>query len=199
MTHTLNREGWLTEVAKLVEPVILDTGIVDDLPGYRVACGFPSKHATARSRRRVGECWRGEASTDGRFEVFVSPLIADPVEVAGILVHELAHVADRNENGHKGRFVRLARALALEGKPTATTVGDRFRDMFRETIEAVGDYPHAAMVVAANQKKQSTRLLKVECLDCLNEGDPYIVRMSRTAIEKGLPICPLHGLPMEAV
>ena len=59
----------------------------------RVSCGFPSKSALANKARRIGECWGVESSEDKSFQVFVSPLLKESVEVTATLVHELVHTA----------------------------------------------------------------------------------------------------------
>ena len=41
-----------------------------------------------------------------------------------------------------------------------------------------------------------TRMIKVQCPHCLNAGDPYVCRMSRTQFAKGAPICPIHERTM---
>ncbi len=75
----MNREGWLTEVAKQMEPIF--SGY--KLPAYRVTCGWPCKNALGARTKRVGECHGVASSTGGNFELFISPLLADPLEVSG--------------------------------------------------------------------------------------------------------------------
>ena len=48
--------------------------------------------------------------------MFVSPYLADAIEVAAVLVHELIHVFDNCRNGHKGPFRKIAKKIGLEGK-----------------------------------------------------------------------------------
>jgi hypothetical protein len=168
------------------------------MPKYRVTCGFPSKSALARKARRIGECWTVAASTDGVNEVFISPLLDDPVEVAQVLVHEMIHVADNCEHGHKGPFVVAMKALGLEGKPTATEAGDLFRAAIKPVLKTVGKYPHKRMDPTVGAKKQSTRMVKVECPGCEVDGEPYVIRMTRKQIERGCPVCPFHEVQMAA-
>jgi len=53
------------------------------------------------------------------------------------------------------------------------------------------DYPHAAITIP-DRKKQSTRLIKVACLN-----DNYITRISRATVDAmGCPICPACNLEM---
>ena len=109
--------------------------------------------------------------------------IDDPVEAVGVLVHELAHAATDGD-GHQGRFPTLVKSLKLEGKPSATTVGDAFRAEFGALIDSLGQYPHARLNVN-DKKKQPTRLLKAWCSSC-----GYTVRVTGKWAAIGLPICP---------
>ncbi len=51
----------------------------------------PERRRTPKPRH--GECWKVEASAAGRPEIFVSPMLADSVEVGAVLVHEVIHAA----------------------------------------------------------------------------------------------------------
>ena len=59
-------------------------------------------------------------------------------------------------------------------------------------IDALGDYPHATLMARSGTKKQSTRLIKCQCLDCGST-----VRTTRKYLEFGTPICPLDEITME--
>jgi hypothetical protein len=195
------REEWLVNVAKQCEAMfapLLKQGTFaqSKKPKYRVTCGFPSKSALARKSRRIGECWAPEASTDETVEIFISPLLDDPARVAGVLVHEMIHAYDRNVNGHKGPFVTAMKALGLEGKPTATTEGELFLANIKPVLRSVGKYPHKAMDPKAGAKKQTTRMIKVDCPLCEDDGEPYVIRMTRKQIERGCPLCPFHETDM---
>ena len=181
----MNREQWLDKAVSEIRPVFEVRGF--PLPEkIRVTCGFPSKNARSRSRR-IGEHWSPNASSDGTHEIFVSPVLAESYEVLGTLVHELCHAAT-NGDGHKGRFPACARALLLEGKPTHATGGEAFKQSMSELIEELGEYPHAAMNIGVEQKKQSTRLLKAFCPDC-----GYTIRLTAKWASLGLPECPQDG------
>jgi hypothetical protein len=77
-------------------------------------------------------------------EILISPVVDDVFRVLGILVHELAH-ASTDGDGHKGRFPALVKALSLEGKPTATTEGAKFKAEYLPLLEDLGVYPHAKL------------------------------------------------------
>src|SRR5439155_21536293 len=120
--------------------------------------------ATASRNRRIGECWHAQCSADGTREVFISPTLADGVEVAGVVVHELVHAA--GYMGHGADFGRVARALGLTGRMTATVPGEALvADLLALTAE-LGSYPHATLTPGDDERKQGTRLLKVMCGAC---------------------------------
>lgn len=103
----MTREEWLTSAVQHLASVFADAG--KSLPDVRVSCGFPSKGATSRKQQRVGECWATHAATDGRQQVYISPVIADSVEVLAVLTHELCHAISRTvprpdpDTPHKAR------------------------------------------------------------------------------------------------
>lgn len=101
-----------------------------------------------------------------------------------VLVHELVHAADDCRSGHKGAFRRLATAIGLTGRMTATVAGPELAARLHALAEELGPYPHAALD-ASMRKKQSTRMLKVVCPDC-----GYAVRTTNKWLEIGVPTCP---------
>lgn len=181
------REQYLNAALEELRPVFDAKG--HSLPDLiRVTCGFPSSKARSQ-HRAIGEHWSPAASDDGHHEILISPVMDDPYEVFGILVHELCHAATDGD-GHRGRFPALARALWLEGKPTSTTIGTQFRVQFQALVESLGTYPHAALNVGRTRKVQSTRMLKAFCPAC-----GYTIRLStKWAYDSNnntnLPLCP---------
>jgi len=137
-------------------------------------------------------------SSAGRTEIFISPVLDDSIKVAEVTLHELAHAAVGVQHGHRKPFIRAIRLLDLGGKPTATVPTDEMRAWVQPIIDRIGEYPHAAMSLS-QVKKQTTRMIKVECPECDYEGEPYIVRMSQKQIDaKGCPICPVHDISMQS-
>ncbi len=175
----MNREQWLTELAVKIEP-LFDV----PLPSYRVACSWPSKSATSAKNRRIGECWAAKCSEDDTTEIMLSMAIDDKLQVAETLVHEMCHAVVGVEHGHKAPFKRVALAIGLEGKMTATHAGTELSERLNDLIAELPEYPHAKINAAnSGKKKQSTRMLKVVC-EC-----GYTVRMARKWAEVGLPLC----------
>lgn len=180
----MNREDWLHQVAKELEADLNTAG--GALPKkLRITCGWPSRGAFASRSRRIGECWLA-GSEDGHIEVFVSPAISDGVEVAAVLAHELVHAS--GIKGHGVPFKRIAVALGLEGKMTATVAGEGLKARLNDIVARIGAYPHSKLDKSASpHKKDGTRLIKVVCP---SPGCGYTIRVTQKWIEVGYPTCP---------
>ncbi len=85
---------------------------------------------------------------------------------------------------------RIALAVGLAGKMTATHASPELTERLNVLCSQIGPYPHTSLD-RSQLKKQSTRMLKVECPEC-----GYTVRTTAKWIEAGLPTCPC-GTEME--
>jgi hypothetical protein len=186
----MTREDWLTARITDLRPWFTAQALtVPD--GVRVSCGWPSTKALSNRRKRIGECWPETSSADGHHELFISPAIAEPVEVVAVLIHELIHATVGCKHGHKKEFSRAARALGLVKPWTATTAGPELTERLNALISTVPAYPHAVLTANTLRKKQSTRLLKAGCSDC-----GYVIRVTQRWADTGLPTC-VCGSEME--
>jgi hypothetical protein len=208
-TRPETREQWLERAVLKLRPILdevkdafheEDEADSRDLPAVRVSVGWPSRNGLGKKSKTIGQCWKSKVATDGLPQIFISPLLGgsvrgDVIEMLGVLLHELIHAWDDCESGHKGRFVRTIRAIGLEGKPTATTVGADLAERLNAVIEELGDYPHATLNPFEMEKqrpKQSTRMLKVVC-----PNDGYTARTTRKWLDElGAPRCPC-GMELE--
>lgn len=139
---TMNREAWLMEIAKGMEPIFK----AYSLAPYRLTCGWPCKNALATRKRVVGECHSNLISAGKIHEIFISPLLADSLEVAGTVCHELAHIAAGLAAGHKGKFIGVCKYVGLtNGKPTTAMPGAPLSNTLAKLIGGIGDYPHKAL------------------------------------------------------
>ena len=189
----MNREQWLGLLAKEFDSEFERHGY--SLKPYRISCGLPSRGAFSNKRRCTGECWYDDSSADKTHEIFISPTIADSIEVGHVLVHELCHVAVGPKAGHKTPFKRCAIAMGLIGQMTATVASDELAERLHTFSKKHGPYPHAVLLNKSNgKKKQDNRQLKATCpnesCDYLIETNkPYTVRLSRTVFEAYPPFC----------
>lgn len=156
------REEWLNAFTAAARPIFAER----DHP-------LPEKvHASFgfmfRSSKAIGQCWRPEASEDGVSQVFISPVTGGDNSrlIAGILTHELCHAVTPGDK-HGKLFGACARAMGLEGKLTQACDGPDFWAWAERIVEALGECPHSRIdPTASGVKKQKTRLLKGECVDC---------------------------------
>jgi len=185
----MNRETWLATATKRLRTHFKACGYT--IPAnVRSTCGWPSKSATSRKRKRIGECWDSTASAGDVFEIFISPAISDLNEVVDTLAHELVHATVGLKAKHGAAFKRCATKVGLVGKMTATTGGPEFRAW--TAARKFKPYPHAELRASSAGPRQTTRMLKVTC--AINTD--YIVRMSASAFETGAPTCPCCTEPM---
>ncbi len=189
------RESWLRSATAGLRPYFESCGFA--IPAnIRYAIAFPS---TGRSGRRVGECWHSSTSEDGNFEIIVRADIADPIEVLGILTHELIHAVLPIDAGHGKLYRDAAIKIGLEGKMRHAMPNQLLRARLAELADSLGTLPHAKLNIdrgrdnrpADRAKKQRTRLLKAECA---GTGCGYTVRITAKWVDDlGAPHCPKHG------
>lgn len=180
---TQTREEWLHAVAENVRPVFKKAGypLAKD---FRIGVGWPSSRALSGGKARVlGECWQPEAADDKKANLVVSLYLYESVQVAGTVIHELAHTVTKGE-GHKGKFVDCIRKIGLLGKPTEAAEPDPvLLERLNGLFKTIGQYPHAR-VDGVRRNKQGTRMIKLTCPGC-----GYVVRTSQKWIDMGVPEC----------
>lgn len=226
ITNQQTREEWLQSCVTALRPMFALHGatIPDNI---KVSCGFPFGRRGLTSLHAIGQAWPASLSTAGDIEIFISPALDDGARVADVLAHECVHAAIGNHKGHGPEFKRLAEAIGLTGKMTATVAGDKFRHWFNATGIRLGKYPHARLIVVRqpNEPKgpsgpdgpslplppqpripggaiiyrpQSTRMVRCYCPGCAAEDESYIIRTARNNLTRlGPPRCPKHGTMQE--
>lgn len=175
-----NRESWLTELAKQIVPLFKGFKI----DPWRITCGWPSVNGMGTKTRRVGECHGPKSSKGKIFELFISPTLEKPGEVAGTVAHELAHVAAGIDAAHGKFFKRVCHQVGLtKGKPTQAMPGERLASILAGFAEKLGAYPHSAIVPDLKTSNPSSTLsLECECGCRVSMGRKW-------ADEVGYPVC----------
>ena len=197
------REEWLQAAVNLIAPMFAKVDApIPDLG--RAAIGFPSKGAKGNC---VGECWHSTASADQHFEIFIRPDKSDPVEVLGILTHELVHAAVPLGSGHGPIYKALALKIGLIGKMRHAMPGIHLTEVLKGFSTELGPFPHASLNIeyreSAPRKKQKTNLLKAFCEGVKDdsgkvmEACDYVCRITSIHAKKGAPICGVHSLRMQ--
>lgn len=160
-----HKEVWLGEALdQFVRPHFEAAGY--KVPEHvRISTGWPSRGGLATKQRTIGQAWTVDSSDDGVHETIISLYLDDPIKVLGVLIHEVVHHVVGVEQGHGKAFADCMKAVGLCGKPTATEESEELVCELKKWIKTLGQYPHAKLD-GNNQKKQSTRLLKLECAAC---------------------------------
>jgi hypothetical protein len=183
---TMNREAWLTEMARQLETILFPKA---KLEPYRITCGWPCRNAMGKRFRRVGECHGAKSSKDGHHEIFISPLLDDPLEVAGTVAHELVHVAVGLNAKHGRYFWEICCIAGLtKGPPTQAAPGPKLNERLGKIIAVQGAYPHQAIVPVA-KVVHAASVVKVCCVDC-----GCVAVLSNKWLDKaGYPTCGCGG------
>ena len=164
MTNTQTKEEWLSDAVFQIEDEFKTEGL--SMPAkWRISSGFPSKGGLAVKKRTIGQCWSPEASKDGTTEIIISITQDDESKILGVIAHEMVHAVLGIDAGHGPKFKKMANAIGLVGKMTATEESDDFLGRVSVILDRLGEFPHAALDHTVGQKKQSTRMIKVTCQD----------------------------------
>jgi len=183
MSDVKNREAWLTDVAHAVEPLFDGFAVAP----YRVTCGWPASGGL--TGRVLGECHGVKSSAGGVHELFISPRLDKPLEVAGVLVHEMAHVVAGVDARHGAGFLRICGHVGLtKGKPRSRMPGTALDAHLSKIIEAHGVYPHQSLKPAVKVVARRLSQVKLVCVcGCT-------CRMSAKWLEEaGFPTCGCGG------
>jgi hypothetical protein len=142
-------------------------------------------------KQTLGQCFDSKVSTGEVHELFITPLLDKPLEVAGVVLHEMTHVAAGVDAGHKGRFIRIAQQVGLtKGKPVHALPGERLSEYLQKLIEQLGPYPHTALKPILKSKKTKSKDVTLACEDCTCK-----VRITAKWLdESGVPTCGCGGL-----
>jgi hypothetical protein len=193
-----NREAWLKEVGQELTPHV-EKAVKDILdkkmamPKWVATVGFPSKNALSVKKRVIGQCWHGMVSKDGVVQIFISPVIAEPMEVVATMAHEMIHAILPVGTGHNKPFPSVAKQMGLVGKPTATVAGEEFIKLVEPFIAEAPSFPHSPLQPNPQFKPQGTRLIKAMCSQC-----GYNARITKKwLVDAGAPICPTCNEPLE--
>lgn len=178
----LTREQYLEQAMKeLTKLLSIHTEVPKDM---RVSCGLPKGQSGA-----IGQAWPRSRSSKGINELFISPEIDDSEQVLHVLMHEMIHGCLDCEYGHKGLFKRIALAVGLTGKMTATVAGSTLKIQLQEVIKKLGKYPHNELDTT-RIKTQTTRNILIECTACAAKFRTSRKTMNEAIISMSNAHCP---------
>src|SRR3954469_2142920 len=125
--HRRTREDWLLDAYEALRLWFKERAGLALPEMIRLSAGF-GYGAKAENKILLGQAWATWKAKDKVNQVFVSPEVADPIEVLEIMVHELVHVVDDCTHKHGKEFKTIAVAVGLTGRMTEVHVTDELRD-----------------------------------------------------------------------
>ena len=188
------REDWLMQASKLIETQILSPQGASMPEKYDIGVGFPSV------TKAIGQAWSKDASVDeNTYHILIAPTLGnkDIINMLQVLLHEMIHCSVGIDQKHGGEFKRVARAVGLEGRLTATYVseGSDLYNQLKSVSEQVGwEYPHQEIVLKPKETKPRAK----NFVQLVSPNNPeYIVKMKKDIYEAmGAPVDP-EGDEME--
>ena len=197
-----SREAWLRSATKELRHHFDQAGYpLPDRIRFAIALTSSGRNVEARP----GECWHSSVSADDTWEIIIRADKSDPVEVLGILVHELVKTTLPIEAGHGKLYKKAAAAVGLQGPSRTAYPTPLLAHRLADIAAAIGPLPHASLDIAKGPrpvsrpvgapKKQKARMRKAECQATDDHGNVcgYTVRVASKWADLGPPGCPKHG------
>ena len=190
MSNTkITRELWLQNAVDLVSPIFKNRGYT--IPKIQVSCGFPS---TGNKSKHVGQCWGRSSTNDGTNQLFISPVLDEPVQVLDTLVHELVHAVDDCMHHHGPEFKKIATDVGLQGLMREASAGPWLLEQLTAISRQLGKYPHSKINLAHSSSKKTGPRPRAKCKKCGYEVTPL-----KKWLHMGPPLCPKHTTEMEPI
>ena len=186
------REDWLQAAIAKFRPTMKSAGA--PIPSKIEAIVSWPKNAR---KGTIGQCFGKGWSKAGVTYVSVSPVLGDePTRVLDVLLHELIHAS--GITGHGADFRKIALAVGLTGKMTATVAGPELTKRLATMVKQLGAYPHPTMLdhEEGAKKKKPRGKAHIRCISPVDET--YSAWVPAKGFEMhGAPLCPISGRLME--
>ncbi len=183
------REIWLENAVGMLSPIFKQKGY--DMPKIKVSCGFPS---TGNKSKHIGQCWGRSSTTEGVNQLFISPVLDEPVQVLDTLVHELVHAIDDCVHHHGPEFKKIATDVGLQGNMREATAGAWLKEQLTTIAKQLGKYPHTKINLAHSASAKTGPRPRAKCKKCGYEVTPL-----KKWLFMGPPLCPKHTTEMEPI
>ena len=187
--NKITRELWLQNAVDLVSPIFKNKGYT--IPKIQVSCGFPS---TGNKSKHVGQCWGRSSTNDGTNQLFISPVLDEPVQVLDTLVHELVHAVDDCMHHHGPEFKKIATDVGLQGLMREASAGPWLQEQLTGIARQLGKYPHSKINLTHSSSKKTGPRPRAKCKKCGYEVTPL-----KKWLHMGPPLCPKHTTEMEPI
>ncbi|MGV1045457.1 hypothetical protein [Limnohabitans sp.] len=138
-------EVWLNEAVELLRPGFADAGF--EIPPVHLSVGFSTDgYKPAAKKNTIAVCHAKCMTVDGINEIFISPIVYEPVNVLSLLVHELIHAIDDCKSGHGEGFLKISYALKCADNPSVSVLEFREKvQQYRAIADQLGRYPRSGV------------------------------------------------------
>ena len=119
---------------------------------------------TGQNNRTLGVCYKAHVN-NGVNLITLNIATTDrenSERILDILCHEIIHAIDNNENGHGPVFKKMALAIGLEGKMTATTATKKLTKKLAKVVKKIGEFPEQAINLHG-LRQDTNRNIKLQC------------------------------------
>lgn len=183
------REEYLHAAIKAIRPEFERQG--SPLPKV-IRAGMCPPHSAKQSA--IGFAWHAGNSKNER-EIWISATISDELQILGVLVHELCHIALPVGTGHGPKFKALGTKMLLTGVPTCMGSGSpEFAAFWKPLRAALGAFPAGSFPRGTTMAKPqpSAKHKNVNCPVCGFHAKVLVDQM-----DLGRLRCPVHGEVLE--
>jgi hypothetical protein len=105
-------EVWLHEAMELLRPKFAEAGY--EIPPVHLSVGFSSAGYRVNTKRQIwGMCYSRRMDKDAINQIFIAPILDDPMDVLSTLAHELVHAIDDCKHSHGPVFKQISKDLKL--------------------------------------------------------------------------------------
>jgi hypothetical protein len=138
-------EVWLNEAVELLRPDFAEAGY--EIPPVHLSVGFSTDgYKPTAKKNTIAVCHAKCMTVDGINEIFISPIVYEPVDVLSLLVHELVHAIDDCKSGHGEGFQKIS--VALKCGDNLSVPNMEFREQvqkYRTIADKLGRYPRSGV------------------------------------------------------
>tara|TARA_R110002051_G_scaffold94181_1_gene163910 strand:+ start:1373 stop:1978 length:606 start_codon:yes stop_codon:yes gene_type:complete len=180
-TSNLSRENYLIQTADIMRKSLFSPKGYK-VPKVELSISWATSGNRGKHGKTGGQCFAKRLHENNINQIIISPAysgstIKGTLRILDILAHELVHAVDDLKSGHKKAFKDCATAIGLIGKMQSTEASKELNGWLRKNIvDKLGKFPHGK-VSLPDDKKQTTRNIKVACDSC-----DFSFRTSKTNI-----------------
>lgn len=148
-------EVWLNEAVELLRPVFAEAGY--EIPPVYVSVGFSTYgYKPGAKKNIIGVCHASWMTMDGINEIYITPLVTEPVDVIALLVHELIHAVDDCKSSHGPGFQKISRALrCTDNRHVPLNEWRETVERYRAMARQLGRYPRAGVRYRETYKRSA--------------------------------------------